>query len=82
VLNIRDCRIYEAVAQRLVSRARALYAEDSVLGIDATIYALDASTVDLCPRLNRIAVGTHIAMRPPHKTGRAAFPHPAPTSGV
>jgi hypothetical protein len=30
----------------------------------------------------RIAVGTHIAMRPPHKTGRAAFPHPAPTSGV
>jgi len=30
----------------------------------------------------KIAVGTHIAMRPPHKTGRAAFPHPAPTSGV
>jgi hypothetical protein len=29
-----------------------------------------------------IAVGTHIAMRPPHKTGRAAFPHPASTSGV
>ena len=26
--------------------------------------------------LIRIAVGTHIAMRPPHKTGRAAFPHP------
>jgi len=30
----------------------------------------------------KIAVGTHIATRPPHKTGRAAFPHPAPTSGV
>jgi hypothetical protein len=29
-----------------------------------------------------IAVGTHISMRPPHKAGRAAFPHPAPTLGV
>jgi Domain of unknown function (DUF4372)/Transposase DDE domain len=66
-LNIRDCRIYEAFAQRLVSRARALYAEDSVLGIDATIYALDASTVDLCLslfewapfRANRAAIKLH-----------------------
>jgi hypothetical protein len=30
----------------------------------------------------RIAVGTHIAMRPPHKAVRAAFPHTASTSGV
>jgi len=29
-----------------------------------------------------IAVGTHIATRPPHKTGRAALPHPASTSGI
>ena len=66
-LNIRDCRIYEAFAQLLVSRARALYAEDSVLGIDATIYALDASTVDLCLslfewapfRANRAAIKLH-----------------------
>jgi hypothetical protein len=29
-----------------------------------------------------IAVGTHITMRPPHRTVRAAFPHTAPTSGV
>jgi hypothetical protein len=27
----------------------------------------------------RIAVGTPITERPPHRTGRAAFPHPAPT---
>jgi hypothetical protein len=33
-------------------------------------------------RTKRIAVGTHITMRPPHKTGRAAFPHPAPTSDM
>jgi Domain of unknown function (DUF4372) len=66
-LNTRDCRIYEAFAQRLISRARALYAEDSVLGIDATIYALDASTVDLCLslfewtpfRANRAAIKLH-----------------------
>jgi hypothetical protein len=30
----------------------------------------------------RIAVGTHITMRPPHKTVRAAFPHTASTSGI
>lgn len=47
-LNIRDWRIYQALALRLISRARALYGQDSVLDIDATIYALDATTVDLC----------------------------------
>ena len=47
-LNIRDWRIYQALALRLISRARVLYAQDSMLDIDATIYALDATTVDLC----------------------------------
>jgi hypothetical protein len=54
-LNIRDWRIYEALALRLITRARALYAEDSVLDIDATIYALDATTVDLCLSLFGLA---------------------------
>jgi catechol 2,3-dioxygenase-like lactoylglutathione lyase family enzyme len=35
-----------------------------------------------CGREIRIAVGTHIAMRPPHKAVRAAFPHTASTSGI
>ena len=66
-LNIRDWRIYQALAQRLISRARALYAEDPLLDIDATIYALDATTVDLCLslfewapfRANRAAIKLH-----------------------
>jgi hypothetical protein len=62
-LNMRDWRIYEALALRLVSRARALYAADSVLEIDATIYALDATTVDLCLSLFEWA---------PFRVGRAA----------
>jgi Transposase DDE domain/Domain of unknown function (DUF4372) len=62
-LNMRDWRIYEALALRLISRARALYAEDSVLDIDATIYALDATTVDLCLSLFEWA---------PFRVGRAA----------
>ena len=32
-------------------------------------------------RFDRIAVGTLIAERPPHRTVRAAFPHTAPTLG-
>jgi hypothetical protein len=31
---------------------------------------------------SRFAVGTSIAGRPPHRSGRARFEHPAPTSGV
>ena len=29
----------------------------------------------------RVAVGTLVAERPPHRTARAGFPHTAPTSG-
>ena len=48
-LNLRDWRIYHALALRLISHARALYAEDpSVLGFDASVYALDSTTIDLC----------------------------------
>jgi Transposase DDE domain/Domain of unknown function (DUF4372) len=47
-LNQRDWRIYHALAQRLIVRARALYAQDSVLDLDASVYALDSTTIDLC----------------------------------
>ena len=48
-LNRRDWRIYHALAQRLIVRARALYAQDpSVLELDASVYALDSTTIDLC----------------------------------
>jgi hypothetical protein len=33
-------------------------------------------------RTNPFAVGTSVTARPPHRSGRAGFPHPAPTSGV
>jgi hypothetical protein len=48
-LNLRDWRIYHALAQRLIARARALYAHaPSVLELDASVYALDSTTIDLC----------------------------------
>jgi len=48
-LNLRDWRIYHALAMRLISRARALYAQEpAVLGLDASVYALDSTTIDLC----------------------------------
>jgi hypothetical protein len=54
-LNLRDWRIYHALALRLISRARVLYAEDpSVLGLDARVYALDSTTIDLC-----LSLGDH-----------------------
>ncbi len=48
-LNHRDWRIYHDLAQRLIARARQLYASQStVLDLDATVYALDSTTIDLC----------------------------------
>jgi hypothetical protein len=48
-LNSRDWRIYHALAMRLIARARALYADQYVLDdLDATVYALDSTTIDLC----------------------------------
>jgi len=45
----RDWRIYADFAQVLISEARALYAKDDLgIDLDATVYALDASTIDLC----------------------------------
>ena len=48
-LERRDWRIYHTLAQRLIVRARALYAQEpSVLDLDASVYALDSTTIDLC----------------------------------
>ena len=48
-LNLRDWRIYHALAMRLMARARDLYAKESLnIDLDATVYALDATTIDLC----------------------------------
>jgi hypothetical protein len=45
----RDWRIYADFAQVLIAEARSLYAdEDFGVDLDATVYALDASTIDLC----------------------------------
>lgn len=45
----RDWRIYADFAQRLIGLARGLYT-DEPFGVDLakTVYALDATTIDLC----------------------------------
>lgn len=45
----RDWRIYGDLAQALIGRARELYTTDD-LGVDleATVYALDSTTIELC----------------------------------
>ena len=45
----RDWRIYADFAQRLIAQARALYVTEP-FGVDLTntVYALDATTIDLC----------------------------------
>ena len=47
--SVRDWRIFADFAQVLITRARVLYAEDS-FGVELaqTVYALDATTIDLC----------------------------------
>jgi hypothetical protein len=48
-LNLRDWRIFHTLAMRLITRARALYANEALdIDLDATVYALDATTINLC----------------------------------
>src|SRR5213596_3801209 len=45
----RDWRIYADFAHSLIKRARPLYVDtDLGLDLDGTVYALDATTIDLC----------------------------------
>jgi len=48
-LAARDWRIFAELAQHLVAQARQLYADEPIaLDLDQTVYALDASLIDLC----------------------------------
>ncbi len=48
----RDWRIYAEFAQILIQQARELYVNDSTFpDLDATVYALDSTTIDLCMTL-------------------------------
>jgi hypothetical protein len=47
--NQRDWRIFADFAHLLMARAHQLYVDEDIgLDLDATVYALDASTIDLC----------------------------------
>jgi hypothetical protein len=47
--EVRDWRIYATLAQQLIRRARQMYAgEPLAADLDATVYALDSTTIDLC----------------------------------
>jgi transposase len=50
--RLRDWRIYRDLALGLITEARALYANDPLgFELSHTAYALDATTIDLCPSL-------------------------------
>jgi transposase len=47
--ELRDWRIWESFAGRLIAQARELYvSEDLGLDLSNTVYALDSTTIDLC----------------------------------
>ena len=47
--QVRDWRIYADFAQGLITTARSLYSKDDFgLQLEQTVYALDATTIDLC----------------------------------
>ncbi len=49
---IRDWRIWSDLAQKLIAKAKALYAGGDIgLQLRETVYALDSTTIDLCLKL-------------------------------
>ena len=66
----RDWRIYAEFAQVLIDEARRLYAgEKLALDLDQTVYALDATTIDLC-----LAVCLPVGQVSPTERGGGASP--------
>jgi Domain of unknown function (DUF4372)/Transposase DDE domain len=56
----RDCRIFEDFALHLIGIARRLYAHDAqALQLGHSVYAIDASTIDLCLSLFSWAPATN-----------------------
>lgn len=54
--ELRDWRIYAQLAQLLIRKARRMYANEPLAAdLKATVYALDATTIDLCLNLFRWA---------------------------
>jgi hypothetical protein len=52
----RDWRVYAALAQHLICKARRLYANEPLAAdLEATVYAFDSTTIDLCLSLFRWA---------------------------
>lgn len=51
--EIRDYRIYETFAYKLITKARKLYIDDPefTLELDGVAYALDSTTIELCMAL-------------------------------
>jgi hypothetical protein len=50
--ELRDWRIYADLAAKLIAKARELYGEAELeVPVDETVYALDATTIDLCLNL-------------------------------
>jgi hypothetical protein len=48
-LNGRNWKIYYDLATNLIAKARKLYEKETInIDLDATIYALDSTTIDLC----------------------------------
>ncbi len=51
-LNRKDWRIFHELAMKLITRAHTLYAKDAnKIDLDATVYVLDSTTIDLCMSL-------------------------------
>ena len=72
----RNWRIYAEVAQALIRIARPMYAEEDLgLDLDNTVFALDASTIDLCLSVFPWAPfrSTKAAVLCPPWEGRGAF---------
>ena len=56
----RDWRIYATLAQQLITQARQMYAgEPLAVDLEATVYALDSTTISLCLNLFRWARFCH-----------------------
>jgi hypothetical protein len=66
---------------RPLARLETRLERDLTLQIRMRRLAATLRAAATTPEIRNIAVGTALAGRPPHRSGRAELPHPAPASG-
>jgi hypothetical protein len=76
-ISVSLIKTFISAVEKMISEAEIIISATDTVFLEAdTAFSVSEKTVGQ----DRVAVGTAVARRPPHRPGLAALPHPVPTS--